>query len=145
MGSGYVFSIWNVCVVGGVVLVGIETVLSGREGKGYMKLSDGNDTSDSDSDDEEEIRRFAGQVGGRHSAAPGRSEHAPLVVHAHPRSEDDDDEQQGKFSWMWILQFLVSVPIPLIMFGDAAVLFLDASAQTLADGSPAGSRTFCFL
>lgn len=141
IGSGYVFSFWNMCVTAGVLLVGIETLLSGKEGKGYRRLSDASDSSDSD--DEEEIRRFAGQIGGRHSGAPGRSEHAPLLVNPHPHPTDHDEEHQGRFSWLWILQFLVSVPIPLMLFGDAAGLFLDASAQTLADGTPSGSRTSC--
>lgn len=41
-------------------------------------------------------------------------------------------------SWVWFLQFLVTAPIAVILFGQAALLYSSATSQTLADGnSPA--------
>ncbi|KAJ7864816.1 putative zinc metalloprotease [Mycena olivaceomarginata] len=69
----------------------------------------------------------------------------------HPRAEVDAEttettplirpilrtkEESGAIGW-WILQFLLAVSVPVTLVSHIAILFISATAQTLADGSSA--------
>ena len=38
-------------------------------------------------------------------------------------------------TWTWLLQFLLTAPIPIVLFGQIALLYSSATSQTLADGN----------
>ncbi|KAF2711066.1 endoplasmic reticulum metallopeptidase 1 [Pleomassaria siparia CBS 279.74] len=81
-------------------------------------------------------RSFAGYGGRRHSAGDDidhEEAHGPLDLgHAFP----GEQEWSGKLpSWLWVLQFLLLVPMIVILVGQIALLLTSALYQTPADGS----------
>jgi len=69
-------------------------------------------------------------------------ERTPLILRedeAHMRGVDVHGKAEGDVeplsTWWWIPQFLVSVPIPIILFGHVTMLLLDSMPQTLSDGA----------
>jgi hypothetical protein len=81
-------------------------------------------------------RSFARYGGRRHSAdedADHEETHGTLHLgHAFP----GEQEWSGKLpSWLWIIQFLLLVPIVVILVGQIALLLTSALYQTPADGS----------
>ncbi|KAF9002874.1 hypothetical protein BDQ17DRAFT_1399878 [Cyathus striatus] len=67
-------------------------------------------------------------------------ESTPLIRHRAREVEriKEEGEEEGAVGW-WILQFLLVVPIPVILMGHIANMLLDAMCQTLADGGSPGS------
>lgn len=47
------------------------------------------------------------------------------------KSDIDEDNQIG----LWLLQFLVAVPFPVILITQAAIMLINGANQTLVDGS----------
>lgn len=72
---------------------------------------------------------------GEDGAEPS-TERTPLLGrngHAIPKEEVDEDNQVA----VWLLQFLVYVPFPVILVSQLGLLLIRTLDQTLADGSPA--------
>ena len=88
----------------------------------------------------------------RHVEGADADERTPLILRedeAHMRGGDVHDKVDGDVeplsTWWWIPQFLVSVPIPIILFGHVTMLLLDSMPQTLSDGaSPWNGGYFWF-
>ncbi|KAF2834524.1 hypothetical protein M501DRAFT_1001161 [Patellaria atrata CBS 101060] len=72
----------------------------------------------------------------RHSADDGTSTAVgePLAEHAAYGGEQEWSECLP--TWLWIPEFLVLAPIPIILVGQLGLLLTAALRQTLADGSP---------
>ena len=119
---------------GGCLLVAIESLISPglRDSTGYEELEGG-------VEGEESIPRRPHRLFG----AADADETTPLISReneAHtPRGGDVDgkaeDDVEPLSTWWWIPQFLLSVPIPIILFGHVTMLLLDSMPQTLADGA----------
>ena len=133
LGGGYLVSIWSFCVGGGCVLVAIEALVSPSVGSSTY------DELEGDVEGEESSPRRPHRLFG----ATDADETTPLISRengAHtPRSGDVDDKAEGDVeplsTWWWIPQFLLSVPIPIILFGHVTMLLLDSMPQTLSDGA----------
>jgi hypothetical protein len=83
--------------------------------------------------DRRSFRRYDGQ---RHSASEGTEQDerpGPVSLgHAYP----GEQEWSGKLpGWLWIIQFLLLVPIVVTLVGQIALLLTSALYQTPADGS----------
>lgn len=74
---------------------------------------------------------------------PEPDESTPLIPHPFQsssnlrRRKDEGETETLVETWWWIPQFIISVPLPVILFSHVTMLVLDAMPQTLADGSPA--------
>ena len=85
----------------------------------------------------------------RHVEVADADERTPLLSRededtrgddVHPKVEEDVESLS---TWWWIPQFLLSVPIPIILFGHVTMLLLDSMPQTLSDGaSPWNGKYF---
>lgn len=80
---------------------------------------------------------------------------APPKARVHRRLDETDEEDTGQIhglkpaygleqewsgslpSWLWILQFLVTAPVMVVLVGQIGLLLTSALHQTVADGSPA--------
>lgn len=130
LGSFYLISLWNAIVFAACAL-GCIAILFGAHG--------------SEGDAEGLVRRrIRGVRYDREGEEEGvESETAPtevtplmaqpMVVASPPKS---GDEESGAIIW-WFLQFMLSVPAPVILVSQLALLMLAATNQTLADGSSA--------
>jgi hypothetical protein len=133
LGGGYLISIWSLCAGVGCLLVGIEALGSPSTGRsnGYEELEGGVEREGS-----------IPHRSHRHVEDADANETTPLISRegeGHtPRGGDVHGKVEGDFeplsTWWWIPQFLLSVPIPIILFGHVTVLLLDSMPQTLADG-----------
>ena len=123
-------SAWNTCVGLAFVMGCIaEVVAAGREerlvvdNESYEELegeiADERDHREHHEPDESTpLIQYPGQIGSNQRAGRGKGE----------------VEKLGK-TWWWIPQFIVSVPLPVILFAQVTMLVLDAMSQTLSDGS----------
>ncbi|KAF5322344.1 hypothetical protein D9619_002200 [Psilocybe cf. subviscida] len=126
--GGYLITIWNgllliACAL--CVLEGLTTRQYSFEGTGEYPAG---------SDDGELPRRSHRHV---EDAGVEADERTPLIWHGAnegraPEAEEDSHESLG--TWWWLPQFLVSVPIPVILSAQVVMLLLDAMPQSLADG-----------
>ncbi|KIM36881.1 hypothetical protein M413DRAFT_448815 [Hebeloma cylindrosporum] len=130
LGGGYLISIWSLCVGAGCILVVIEDLVSPgpRRSNEYEELEGG-------VEDEGSIPRRS-----HHQEAAEVDETTPLISRENgERSGDVHGKVEGDVeslsTWWWIPQFLLSVPIPIILFGHVTMLLLDSMPQTLADGA----------
>jgi hypothetical protein len=74
---------------------------------------------------------------------PELNESTPLIQYPaqsssnQPRlGKDKGEVEKLAETWWWIPQFIISVPLPVILFAQVTMLVLDAMSQTLSDGSP---------
>ena len=124
IGGTYLFSFWNAAVLLGCILACIEVTVypllgvSSSERTGYEAVP-----TEEVGDGEEALRDVD-------VAEP--SETTPLL-----RVSREDlpfpDRSWWAVDW-WILQLLVSVPFPVILFFHVVVMVLGGQSQTLADG-----------
>jgi hypothetical protein len=133
LGGGYLISIWSLCVGVGCLLVSIEALVSPSTWRSnqYEEL-------EGDVEGEGSMPRRSL----RHVEGADADERTPLILRedeAHMRSGDVHGKVEGDVeplsTWWWIPQFLVSVPIPVILFGHVTMLLLDSMPQTLSDGA----------
>ena len=130
LGGGYLMSAWNTCVGLAFVMGCIaEVVAAGREervvvdNESYEELegeiADERDHREHHEPDESTpLIQYPGQIGSNQRTGRGKGE----------------VEKLGK-TWWWIPQFIVSVPLPVILFAQVTMLVLDSMSQTLSDGS----------
>ncbi|KAF8161606.1 hypothetical protein B0H34DRAFT_796365 [Crassisporium funariophilum] len=138
VGSGYLMSAWNLCAALGCVLAAVERMflfVRGRGKRARRRVRDDDADSGSDSDEEED------EVEDDHDPhyQANSSETTPLIHQTRSRAVKQGNEDESLATWWWIPQFLVSVPLPVILMSHVTTLLLDAMPQTLADGSPASS------
>lgn len=144
---------WNALVAVACVFVGIEGLLTPTEAQKIPEEMPVEELSgDEGEEDGDGIPR------GSHRNVEDANEITPLIWRegregnarstrrsVSPVDEGDNegqDEPEGSAartlaSWWWIVQFVISVPIPVILFGQVTMLLLDAVPQTLADGGAA--------
>ncbi|KIM63920.1 hypothetical protein SCLCIDRAFT_1213719 [Scleroderma citrinum Foug A] len=124
IGGTYLFSFWNAAVLLGCILACIEVTaypllgVSSSERTGYEAVP-----TEEVGDGEEALRDVD-------VAEP--SETTPLL-----RASREDSPFPDRSWWAvdwWILQLLVSVPFPVILFFHVVVMVLGGQSQTLADG-----------
>ena len=93
---------------------------------------DGSGSGSSDSDDDEDEDHGI--------VRDENNERTPLLGtngQAIERSEIEEDNELG----LWAVQYLLSVPFPVILVTQMALMLLNSLNQTLADGSsPANSK-----
>ena len=131
LGGGYLMSAWNTCVGLAVVIAGVaDVVAAGHEERrvvdhGTYEELEGENGNESD---------------GEH---PEPDESTPFIRYPAQSSsnrqrlrKDKGETESLTETWWWIPQFIVSVPLPVILFAQVAMLLLDAMSQTLSDGSP---------
>ena len=143
LGGGYLISIWSLCVGIGCLLVSIEALVSPSTWRS-------NDYEELEGDVEGEGSMPRRSL--RHVEGADADERTPLILRedeVHMRGGDVHDKVEGDVeplsTWWWIPQFLVSVPIPIILFGHVTMLLLDSMPQTLSDGaSPWNGGYFWF-
>ena len=143
LGGGYLVSIWSACI-------GVACILSSFEGlvsSPAWKVEE--EVEDLEGEEESADRRrshlhpedpsettpliWRGQESGHHN-------HHHHQIHVH----DEEVEGGGLRTWWWIPQFLVSVPVPIILLGHVTMLLLDAVPQTLSDGASAWGGMYFF-
>ncbi|KAF9476651.1 hypothetical protein BDN70DRAFT_995500 [Pholiota conissans] len=143
IGGGYLVSAWNACV-------GIACALTVLEGL-FTSAKDKKTTEEDDGDEYDELTLNEGDSGAPRGRREDADESTPLIWreqqqhravgssrtghHFGARGEEAVGKDGGGLAtcW-WIAQFLVSVPVPVILFGQIATLLLDSVPQTLADG-----------
>lgn len=122
-------SAWNTCVGLAFVMAGVaEVVAAGRE-----RLVVDNESYD----------ELEGEIANeRDEELPEPDESTPLI---HYPAQSSSNQRLGRDkgevenlaeTWWWIPQFIISVPLPVILFAQVTMLVLDAMSQTLSDGAP---------
>jgi membrane protease PFF1-like protein len=132
LSGGYLMSAWNSCVGLAFVMSGVADVVAA--GHGERRVVD-NETY------EELEGEHTNERDGEH---PEPDESTPLIPYTAQSSssnrqrlgEDKGETEKLTETWWWILQFIISVPLPVILFAHVTMLFLDAMSQTLSDGAP---------
>lgn len=123
-------SAWNTCVGLAFVIAGVaDVVAAGHEERRVV-----------DHGTYEELEgENANERDGGH---PEPDESTPLIQYPGQSSSnrqrlgrDKDEEENLAETWWWIPQFIISVPLPVILFAQVTMLLLDAMSQTLSDGS----------
>ncbi|KAH9485854.1 Vacuolar membrane protease [Psilocybe cubensis] len=146
LGGGYLLTAWNFCVGSGVVMGVVEGLVTSAAWKGHEEVEqlpgEERDTStragDAD-DDESTPLLWRGQEGeDENEGTMGRSNNAASQRQRVRKRASKREEEGGAgtlASWWWIPQFLVSVPLPVILWGHVTMLLLDAVPQTMTDGA----------
>ncbi|KAF9047881.1 hypothetical protein BJ165DRAFT_1344476 [Panaeolus papilionaceus] len=139
--SGYLMSTWN-------TVVGLACVMGAVESGVAVARGRKDEESDSDSEEEDEdgedgvYDELEGNGRARRGAhAPAaHDERAPLLRNdsAPPLPGPMGKEREGIDSIWWLPQFLVSVPLPVVLFGNVAMLVLDGMSQGVVDGGWVG-------
>jgi hypothetical protein len=128
LGGGYLMSAWNVCVGLSIMMAGIAGVVTAGHEE-YRAVGD------------EAYEELDGENTTEAVTEPDES--TPLIQRSSSNLRRDNGEAETLAgTWWWIPQFIVSVPLPVILFSHVAMLLLDAMPQTIADGSPAVSGQF---
>lgn len=133
--GGYLITIWNGLLLIACALCVLEGLTTRQDSV------DGADEHRAGIDDGELPRRSHRHV---EDAGVDADERTPLIWHGAnegraPEAADDVHESLG--TWWWLPQFLVSVPIPVILWAQVVMLLLDAMPQSLADGGkPLGGK-----
>ena len=76
-----------------------------------------------------------------HGRLEPASERTPLLGEngrAVKESEVDEDNQMG----LWVIQFLLAVPFPVILITHVGIMLMNSLGQTLADGSKPLTGTY---
>jgi len=143
IGGGYIISAWNACVALACVVCAIEGLIG-------SKTDRDEDEAEYDAMNVEE--EFEGEVH-PHRSHRVANERTPLIARVSEEDLPSSAQEHhrhlhsshfsggGLGTWWWIPQFVISVPVPVILVGHAAMLLLDAMTQSLADGASAWSGT----
>ena len=130
LSGGYLTSAWNTCVGLAFVVEGVaEVVAAGHEERLVV--------------DHESYEELEGEnLNERDVEHPEPNESTPLIQY--PAQSSSNQQRLGRDkgevenlveTWWWIPQFIISVPLPVILFAQVTMLVLDAMSQTLSDGS----------
>lgn len=137
LGGGYLVSIWSACLGVACILGSIEGLVSSPA----WKVAE--EPEDLEGEEESADPRRS------HRSPEDTNETTPLIWREHEGARhhhrihvhDEEVEGGGLRTWWWVPQFLISVPIPVILLGHVTMLLLDSVPQTLADGASAwGSK-----
>ncbi|KAG1716468.1 hypothetical protein ID866_672 [Astraeus odoratus] len=128
IGGTYLFTFWNAAVLLGAVLACVEAMTSARgfepevdpAGRDGYEAVPGGAQAD-------------GENGLRDAEVSESTETTPLLGGNHGGPRILRREEQGAIGW-WILQLLVAVPFPVILFFHVAIMVLSGQNQTLTDG-----------
>ena len=129
-------SAWNTCVGLAIVMAGVADVVAA--GRGDRRAVD-NETY------EELEGENATERDGEH---PEPDESTPLIQYPAQSSSnrrfgrDKGEVENLAETWWWIPQFIISVPLPVILFAHVTMLLFDAMSQTLSDGSSVVTSQF---
>ena len=130
-------SAWNTCVGLAFVMGGVADVVAA--GHGDHRVVD-NETY------EELEGENATERDGEH---PEPDESTPLIQYPAQSSSnrqrlgrDKGEAENLAETWWWIPQFIISVPLPVILFAHVTMLLFDAMSQTLSDGSSVVTSQF---
>ncbi|KAG6382055.1 hypothetical protein JVT61DRAFT_692 [Boletus reticuloceps] len=138
IGGTYFITAWNLCALLGCIAALAEATTNAC---GFEEAEDGSETyigparyqaisTEEDGDGQQSSHRIVED--------PEPTETTPLVPREHSRIQSSD-EGQGAIGW-WILQFLLVVPLPVILVFHISITLLGAMNQTLTDGnSPAST------
>ena len=153
IGGGYLFSVWNALVAVSCVFVGIEGLLTPTEAQNVpeelpVEELSGDEGEEYDNgiprgshrnvEDANEVTPLIWREGREGTARSARRILSPVELgHAEEETEAEGSAARTLATWWWILQFVVSVPIPVVLFGQVTMLLLDSVPQTLADGGSA--------
>jgi hypothetical protein len=132
IGSVYFVSAWNTVALLAAVIGCVQMVLKAQSAEGERVVRfrsigafEGAETYRRevvvDEDSDEEITP---------------TEHTPLIPQRLSSQPAVRGEDENSIGW-WIIQLLVAVPIPLILLLHITLLLLNATCQSLADGSSA--------
>lgn len=123
-------SAWNTCVGLAFVMEGVaDVVAAGHEEPRVV-----------DNETYEELEgENATERDGEH---PEPDESTPLIQYPAQSSSnrqrfgrDKGETESLAETWWWIPQFIISVPLPVILFAQVTMLLFDAMSQTLSDSS----------
>lgn len=89
-------------------------------------------------------RRHSVETGTDHSRNNERSHESTLPAELGKPYEGEQDWSGKLPGWLWVIQFLVLVPINIILVGQIALLLTSALYQTPADGSSPLLIYICF-
>ncbi|KAF8814879.1 hypothetical protein BYT27DRAFT_7081330 [Phlegmacium glaucopus] len=139
LGGGYLISAWNISV-------GLACMIAGVAGVVAEEHDHAQRNGHVAEDETYEELEGANSNEGEHQlrVEPEADESTPLIQHSSQitsnpqrRSRKVEGEAENfTETWWWILQFIISVPLPVILVSQVVILMLDAMPQTLADGSP---------
>lgn len=142
VGGLYFVSVWNVVLFLGCALASIESMFgaygtstSGEDREGHRFVHGVRFDAVPQHEDEDHRATAEHSVEPANApAAEAETETTPLLQqrHAHASATKEDG---GAIGW-WILQLLVVVPAPVILFCHISLILL-GNTQTLADGSSA--------
>ncbi|KAL4071336.1 hypothetical protein V8B97DRAFT_452974 [Scleroderma yunnanense] len=128
IGGPYLFSFWNAAVLLGCILTCVEATTPGGDPLPGVSPTERNGYEAVPS---EELAAGEQVLRGAHDNEP--SETTPLLRVQHEAAPVPDREEQGVVGW-WILQLLISVPFPVILFLHVAIMVINGQNQTLTDG-----------
>jgi hypothetical protein len=143
VGGGYLFTTWNIAVAIACMLVSVESVVLTSLGFKPPTVA-GLDTELHNQSDEGSITRPRRSLGWPddertplipRDSAERRGHEGNLLPSLQDLSGEEDEKEASLATWWWIPQFLVSVPVPIILFAHVTTIVLDGMVQTLADGS----------
>ncbi len=152
IGGGYLFSVWNALVAVSCVFVGIEGLLTPTEAQNIpeelpVEELSGDEAEEYDNgiprgshrnvEDANEVTPLIWREGREGTARSARRILSPVEGQIEEQVEAEGSAARTLATWWWILQFVVSVPIPVVLFGQVTMLLLDSVPQTLADGGSA--------
>lgn len=80
-------------------------------------------------------------VEGGHTNGEWSTERTPLLGNRNVGLRTDSEEQQN--AALWVVQFLVAVPFPVLLISQTALFAMHSVDQTLGDGSSAATGAFC--
>ena len=73
---------------------------------------------------------------------PAPTERTPLLESNGGEPVEEETVDESNQIGLWILQFLLAVPFPVILIAQLFILHVDGLGQTLSDGSSAVAREF---
>ena len=147
LGGGYLMSAWNVSVGLACVIAGVAGVVTAGEHDRAPR----NGGAHHEESYEELEGENANEGEEDHQLVSEPDEYTPLIQpppqltlnSQRPRMVKGEAEAETLTeTWWWIPQFIISVPLPVILVSQVVMLMLDAMPQTLADGSPSISGQF---
>lgn len=143
---------WNALVAVSCVFVGIEGLLTPTEAQNIpeellVEELSGDEAEEYDNgiprgshrnvEDANEVTPLIWREGREGTARSARRILSPVEGQIEEQVEAEGSAARTLATWWWILQFVVSVPIPVVLFGQVTMLLLDSVPQTLADGGSA--------
>jgi len=142
VGGGYLFTTWNIAVGIACMLVAVESVILTSLGARPPVVAGLGTEQHNQSEEGSSIRpgRSLGSPDERtplipRDGAERRGDNGSLLPSLQDLSGEVVEKETGSLAtWWWIPQFLVSVPMPIILFAHVTTIVLDSMAQTLSDG-----------